>query len=163
MRQPYAHLAAATMAPSVVRNEAQLHVLCVQTALLVETEELCVGLYHLNIIVSHLFILGVKCSVLNSHLRTLVHQCTHNVEVVVWPLCAIYYRTTLYCYKTAVSFHVVVGAYCSWVHIEVNTHHIALLPLAVDGEVAIVGELSIHGIAVHRDVVLWTQVVGKLV
>ena len=92
-----------------------------------------------------------------------VAKAGDEVEVVVGPLCTIHHRSALYCHKSTVGLHLAIGTHRARLHVEVHAHHVTLLPLAVDGEVAVSSELALHLHSVNLDAVLRTEVVAVFI
>ena len=160
------------MSPGEVWDEGQGLVLGAQLAALVVGEGLHVlgqGLHALPLVeCQYILIFRVDETIVRelalSELRFAVLQDAHDVEaLVVWPLCTIYDRTTLDADAATVGLYLVVGTYGARLHIEVNANHIALLPLAVDGIIAILCYLSLYLLSVYGDGIAQSLVVAVVV
>ena len=148
------------MTPSIIWYECHAHILCGESSALVEAQYLTICLYHLYIIVSLLGMLCMQCTVLHNHLWALVDQRSHKIKVIVGPFGAIHNRSALNGNKSTVSLNHSVCTNCAGFHIEVYSHHIALLPFAIDGEVSVGLYFAFHLHSVHLNTILWAQVVA---
>ena len=140
------------MTPGVVGDEFQLHILGSQASLLVERERLGVGGERCQMVGVGTVVGGEVEVLVGQHLksRLLVDEYAHDVEVVVDSLGAIHQRSALYGNHAAIGFNALQSSDGARLHIEVQAHHIALLPLAVDGQVAILGGGDGHLCAIDR-------------
>ena len=160
------------MSPGEVWDEGQGLVLGAQLAALVVGESLHIlgqGLHVLTLVeCQYILIFRVDEAIVRelalSELRFAVLQDAHDIEaLVVWPLCTIYDRTTLDADAAAVGLYLIVGTYGARLHIEVNANHIALLPLAVDGIIAILCHLTLYFLAVNGDGIAQSLAVAVVV
>ena len=71
---------------------------------------------------------------------------------VVGPFCAIDQWSALYGNTASVVSHSWIGYYCTHGHIEMDTDNVALLPVAVDDEIAVL-QLTADTLAIHSDIV----------
>lgn len=71
-----------------------------------------------------------------------------DIEIVIRPFGAIYYRTTFYSYTTTVIGHILIGFYHTHRHIETNLDIIAFLPTSVNCEITVF-KGSGHFVAIH--------------
>ena len=71
--------------------------------------------------------------------RLLVDEHAHDVEVVVDSFGAIHQRSALNGNHATVGFNTLEGTNGAGLHVKVQAHDVALLPLAVDGQVAVLG------------------------
>lgn len=143
------------MAPCIVRDESELHVLGNETAVVVIVE-------YLSVCCELVETVKKVWALYNLELRLAVHEDRENVEVIVRPLCAVNDRTTLYRDASAVCLYLVVSLHCTWLHVEVNAYNVTLLPCAVDAEVTVL-ELALNLLAVYGDAVAETLSVSVLV
>ena len=153
---PHAHLARTAMAPGVVGDEAQFHILGGQAAVAVEVECLRVGAQHFYWRVG-------DGDVRHAELRRLVEQSAHDVEFVVHPFRTIHDGTALDAHTTFVGLHLAVGPHRAGLHVEVDAHHVALAPVAVDGQVTVFGQPTVALLAVDRHLVGQPFVVGVFI
>ena len=160
------------MSPGEVWDESQGLVLGAQLAALVVGEGLHIlgqGLHVLTLVeCQYILIFRVDETIVRelalSEQRFAVLQNAHDIEaLVVWPLCTIYDRTTLDADAATVGLYLVVGTYGACLHVEVNANHIALLPLAVDGIIAILCYLSLYLLSVYGDGIAQTLAVAVVV
>ena len=159
------------MGPGKVRNELQAHVLCRQTAVLGIGQRLCGRRQRLDgqvLVLCEAALQRVGDERIVGHgaereHRLTVHEHVHDIEVVVGPFGSIDDRPALDADLSAVGHHLVVGSHRAYLHVEVHAHHVALLPFAGDGEVAVVGELSVSRLTVDRNGVAQALAVGVVI
>ena len=140
---------------SVVGDERQGLVLCLQLTLFVEVQGLCAGGEGLDRCAGNL-------ALAEGELWVLVDKGTHDVEAVVGMLGAIDDRAALDAHHAAVCFHLVVSTDGTGLHVEMDLDLVALLPAAVDGVVAVGGDSADYR-TVHGDGVAEALAVGVLV
>ena len=140
------------MTPGVVGDEGQSLVVDFEPALCVEVQGLCTGGQRLHGGGGYLG--GAQ-----GELRPTVDEHATDVEVVVGMLGTVDQRTALDTDHATVGLYVVVGTYGTWLHVKVNQNLVALFPFAVDGVVAVGGQLA-GCRAVDRDGVLQVLAVG---
>ena len=149
------------MTPGVVGDEFQLHVLGGKASLLVEGKRLGIGGERRQLIgVGTIVSLDAEV-LIGQHVKLglLIDEHAHDIEVVVDSLGTINQRTALDSNHAAIGFHILNGTHRAWLHIEVEAHDVALLPLAVDGQIAVVGSCDIDVFAVYLTGGLQAQVV----
>ena len=144
------------MAPGVIRNQCQLLVLSLQFAQLVEVERLGI---------SHERLYGCACyfSLTEYKLWILIKQRTHDVEIVVGMLGTIDQWTTFHTHHATVGLYLVICTDGAWLHVEMYLHFVALLPLAANGIVTILRQLSCYLLSIHLHGIAQTFVVGILI
>ena len=118
------------MAPSIVWDERECLVGSPELTLLVEVECLSVG----N---ECLYRSACDLTFAEAELGILVHQGTHDVEVVIGMFCAVNQWSSLYADHATISCYLVVCTNSTGFHVEVYLYFIAFLPLTTDGIVAI--------------------------
>ena len=74
----------------------------------------------------------------------------------------IYQRATLYRDSAAISLHLIICTNGTSLHVEMDLHLVTLLPLAVDGIVAVLTD-SAHLLAIHKNLIAKTFAVGVLI
>ena len=78
-----------------------------------------------NICLSYLFLLQCKAWIL-------FEFCLKYIVSIIGPFGTINQRAALYSHLAAVCLNLLVGSYQAWLHVEVNLHNIAFLPLATN-------------------------------
>ena len=166
--QPYLHVSASAVAPSIVGNECQLDVLHAQCSLFIESQGLCIrGQCHelLRLVLREHFAAGMGdigiqrlCAQFETGL--LVEQYVLDVEVVVLPFRTIHQRTALHGHHAAVCLHPVVGTYGTRFQVKVNIDYVPGLPLALDDGIALFQVFCLHRLSVYHDGITQPLVVG---
>ena len=159
------------MTPGIVGDKRELHLLHSELAGLVKGKCLGIGgkgCDALCLVGAEFFLArfgneSTEVALLESELGALVDEHALDVELVVGPLGAVYDRTTLYAYHSAVGFYLPAGAYSAGFHVEVDGHFITLLPLAGDGEVSVLCYGTFSFCAIDLDAVAETLVVAVAV
>ena len=139
----------------VVGDERQGLVLCLQLTLFVEVQGLCAGGEGLDRCAGNL-------ALAERELWVLVDKGTHDVKAIVRVFGTIYNRAAFDAHHTTVCLHLIISAYGTSLHVEMDLDLVALLPAAVDGVVAVGGDSADYR-TVHGDGVAEALAVGVLV
>lgn len=159
-RKPYRHIALSTVSPCIIRYHCQRLVGSHETSFVIISERL-----HRE---RHLIHSSKQPGTRNDiEFRHQWQQHSVYTEVVVGPLGTVHKRSALHGNTSAVVCDRIMGFHCADRHVEMYSHRITLLPLAVDDKIAVAqlaadfitidlyrpsrGKSAIVGIQVARD------------
>ena len=141
------------MVPSVVRDECQLSLLRIEFSQRIDGRFLYGG-GELRHIERASITFCVQDRRLRSHRKLRMGRHQHSTCVqstILYPFCTIHQRTTFHCHTPTIVSDFGIGHHGARFHVEVDAHHIALLPLTSDRHIALGIHRGSECLAIYRD------------